>query len=113
MTGHTHETAERETGAAAAAAASVAVDIGEGRGALILYPGERYRGLEIEISPAQGDGHRVHTGVHERTTAAGRTRLTAVFGSLAAGDYVVWVDAATAGPLVTVPEAAVAELTLN
>ena len=35
-----------------ASSASVALDIGGGRGALIIYPSERYRGLEIEISAA-------------------------------------------------------------
>jgi hypothetical protein len=54
----------------------------------------------------------VHTGVHRRATHAGSV-LTAVFGSLAAGDYVVWVDATTEGPAVTVPDGAVVELSLN
>jgi hypothetical protein len=95
----------------AAACASVAIDVGAGSGALILYPGERFRGREIEISRLDGHGHRVHTGVHERTAQA-RSRLTAIFGSLPVGDYVVWEDAGTAGPVVTVPDSAVAEVTL-
>jgi hypothetical protein len=95
----------------AAACASVAIDIGPGSGALILYPGERFRGREIEISRLDGHGHRVHTGVHERTTDA-RSRLTAVFGSLPVGEYVVWEDAGAAGPVVTVPDGAVAEVAL-
>lgn len=92
--------------------ASVAIDIGDGRGALVIYPAERFRRREIEISRADGDGYRVHTGVHERRTHAG-SALTALFGSLPAGDYVVWEDASTAGPTVTVPECAVAELSLS
>ncbi len=92
--------------------ATVALDIGDGRGALVIYPDERYRGLEIEISPTDEDGPRVHTGVHDRTTQAGPV-LTAIFGSLAAGEYVIWQDATTPGPTVTVPEAAVAEVTLS
>ena len=96
----------------AAACASVALDIGAGSGALILYPGERFRGREIEISRLGGHGHRVHTGVHERTTRA-RSRLTAIFGSLPVGDYVVWEEAATEGPVVTVREGAVAEIELT
>ena len=56
-----------------ASSASVALDIGGGRGALIIYPSGRYRGLEIEISATDGDGHRVHTGVHERGSDAGST----------------------------------------
>src|SRR5437879_953139 len=92
----------------AATCASVALDIGEGCGALILYPSERFRGREIEISRADGDGHRVHTGVHERR-AETRSLLTGIFGSLPAGEYRVWEDARTPGPVVTVPEGAVAE----
>jgi hypothetical protein len=92
--------------------ASVALDIGPGRGALVIYPDERFRGREIEISRTDDDGHRVHTGVHERTTQAG-SLLTAIFGSLPAAEYVVWRDDTTAGATVTVPEGMVAELTLS
>ena len=102
-----------ETLAPAAACASVALDIGAGRGALILYPSERFRGGEIEISRAGigEEGRRVHTGVHERRADA-RRLLTAIFGSLPAGDYVVWEDPTTPGPVVTVPDGAVAEVSL-
>jgi hypothetical protein len=92
--------------------ASVALDIGPGRGALVIYPDERFRGREIEISRADGDGRRVHTGVHERTTQTG-SLLTAIFGSLPAAEYVVWEDERTAGASVTVPEGTVAELSLS
>jgi hypothetical protein len=95
-----------------ASSASVALDIGGGRGALIIYPSERYRGLEIEISAADGDGHRVHTGVHERGSDAGSS-LTAIFGSLRAGKYVVWEHDATAGETVTVTDGAIAEVHLG
>jgi hypothetical protein len=98
--------------APAAACASVAIEVGGGRGALVLYPSERFRGREIEISHAPGDGVRVHTGVHERSTAAS-SQLTAVFGSLPAGEYVVWEDAATPGPTVSVGDGLVAELRLT
>ena len=94
-----------------ASSASVALDIGGGRGALIIYPSERYRGREIEISAADGDGRRVHTGVHERGSDAGST-LTAIFGSLPAGPHVIWEDDATSGGTVTVPDGAVAEVHL-
>ena len=94
-----------------ASSASVALDIGGGRGALIIYPSERYRGREIEISPAEGNGHRVHTGVHERGSDDGST-LTAIFGSLPAGEYVVWADELTRGQTVTVPDGAIAETDL-
>jgi hypothetical protein len=95
-----------------AASASVALDIGSGRGALVIYPDDDYRDREIEISRVEGDGRRVHTGVHERPTHTGSI-LTAIFGSLPAGDYLVWTDASTPGPVVTVAEAAVAELALS
>ena len=113
----THPSHNHHAGLApAAASASVAIDIGPGRGALVLYPSERFRGREIEISrvDADGDGEarRVHTGVHDRTTHE-RSLLTAIFGSLPAGDYVVWQDATTRGPVVTVPEGAVAESRIN
>jgi hypothetical protein len=121
-------TAEHGALEAAAACASVALDIGAGSGALILYPSERFRAREIEISRLDGHGprgledhghrghewhgHRVHTGVHERTTQA-RSRLTAIFGSLPAGEYVVWEDATTAGPVVTVGDGVVTEIHLS
>jgi hypothetical protein len=98
--------------APAVASASVAIDIGPGRGALVLYPAERFRDREIEVSRIGGPGHRVHTGVHERTTPA-RSRLTAIFGSLPAGEYVVWEDASTEGPVVTVADEAVTEVSLS
>jgi hypothetical protein len=107
----THGTHEHGALEPAAACASIALDIGAGRGALILYPDERFRGREIEVSPVAGDGHRVHTGVHERTTHA-RSLLTAIFGSLPAGEYVVWEDATTEGPVVAVPDGGVAEVRL-
>jgi hypothetical protein len=91
--------------------ATVALDIGEDRGALVIYPDDRYRGLEIEISPTRASGRRVHTGVHERKTDAGPI-LTAIFGSLPAGEYRVWEDETTAGPVVTVRDGAVAEVKL-
>jgi hypothetical protein len=98
--------------ATTAASAGVALDIGAGQGALVIYPSERFRGREIEISRPHVDGHRVHTGVHERATETGSV-LTAIFGSLPAAEYVIWTDDTTEGPLVTVPDGAVAELRLS
>jgi hypothetical protein len=96
----------------AAACASVALDIGAGCGALVLYPSERFRGAEIEIGRVGGHGRRVHTGVHERTTQT-QSRLTAIFGSLPAGDYIVWEDATTPGPVVSVGDGTIAEVALG
>ena len=97
--------------AEAAPSASVALDIGGGRGALVIYPSEAYRGREIEISRADDGARRVHTGVHDRSTGMG-TVLTAVFGSLATGDYLIWADASSAGPRISVPDGAVVEVEL-
>ncbi len=94
------------------ATASVALDIGGDRGALIILPAARFEGREIEISPASGDGHRVHTGVHPRRSAAGE-RLTAIFGSLPAGEYVIWEDRDRPAAEVTVPAGRVAEISLR
>ena len=113
---HTHAGHQEPESAALTAhqapSASMMLDIGAGRGALVIYPGERYRHREIEISLGDGSGRRVHTGVHDRATAAGMV-LTAVFGSLAAGEYVVWADEKIAGPTVVVPDGGVSELSLN
>jgi hypothetical protein len=97
--------------AEAAQSASVALDVGNGFGALVLLPSERFRGREIEISRVDSDEPRTHTGVHERSTSKGKT-LTAIFGSLPAGEYVIWEDATTAGPEVDVPDGAVAQIRL-
>jgi hypothetical protein len=106
------EVAAARFGERHAAAASVALDIGAGRGALVIYPSDRFRDREIEISRVEGqEQRRVHTGVHERPTLSG-TVLTAVFGSLEAGDYVVWFDEQTPGTVATVSEASVTELAL-
>jgi hypothetical protein len=94
-----------------APSASVALDIGAGRGALVIYPDDRLREREIEISRVDGDGLRVHTGVHERRSQAGST-LTAIFGSLPAGDYVIWADVGTAAGSVSVPDGGIAEINL-
>jgi hypothetical protein len=104
---HAHE----EIGSAHTASASVTLDIGAGRGALVIYPAESYRGREIEISRLGGIGQRVHTGVHERRSASGEM-LTAIFGSLPAGEYVLWADADRQAGSVTVPDGSVVEVSL-
>ncbi len=93
-----------------AVTASVTLDIGEGRGALVIYPDDRYRGSEIEISPS-GSSRRVHTGVHERRACAGSI-LAAIFGSLPAGEYLVWADPPSRSERVTVSDGAITELAL-
>jgi hypothetical protein len=108
---HAHPPVSPDLGAQHASSASVALDIGAGHGALIIYPSESYRGAEIEISRVGAGGRRIHTGVHERWTEAG-PRLTAIFGSLVEGDWVVWADETTARTTVRVSEGAVTELFL-
>ena len=90
---------------------AVALDIGPAAGALVIYPSERYAGCEIEISRPGGE-RRVHTGVHERRTARGPV-LSAIFGRLPPGRYVIWRDSVTPGPTVDVPAAAVTEIPLS
>jgi hypothetical protein len=84
----------------AAECTSIVVEVGGDRGALVLYLDDAFRNHEVEISPV-GSAHRVHTGVLDRATAAG-TALAAVFGSLAAGPYLVWRDNQTAAATVVV-----------
>jgi hypothetical protein len=93
------------------ATASVALDIGANSGALVIYPSQRFAGREIEISRAHS-GRRVHTGVHERGHKQG-SALTAIFGSLLPGRYVIWADADTVATEVTVPAGAVVEVGLS
>jgi hypothetical protein len=52
-----------------------------------------------------------HPAPHDRHAQA-HSRLTAIFGSLPAGDYVVWEDASTPGPIVAVLDGSVAEVRL-
>ena len=90
----------------------MALDIGEGRGALVIYPSERYRGTEIEISRADGDGRRVHTG-RARALHRGPDRSSPRSSAAwTTGDYVVWADETTARTTVRVSEGAVTELFL-
>jgi hypothetical protein len=91
------------------APASVLVEVGAGKGALVLYLEESFRDREIEISRA-GVARRVHTGVLERHTAAGVV-LAAVFGSLAAGPYVIWRNRDTPAASVVVVDGRVTEWT--
>jgi hypothetical protein len=97
---------------ALAASASVTLDIGCGRGALVIYPAERFRGQEIEISPTGTGARRVHTGVHERRAHQGSV-LTAIFGSLQTGEYDIWSDADTRAASVEVRQGAVTEIALT
>jgi hypothetical protein len=84
-------------------AGSVVLDLGDGIGALILDAPAELAGREIEISratDATGARH-THSLVRERVTDAGIS-YAAVYISLVAGDYVVWLDDDTPAGTVTV-----------
>ena len=91
---------------------SVALDIGGGLGALVIYPGERFRDHEIEISRVDEDGAPSSHGRARARLGLGST-LTAIFGSLPAGEYVIWEDSSTAGPVIEVPDGGVAQILLD
>jgi hypothetical protein len=85
----------------------VMLDLGPGVGALVLQADAEMHGLEIEISPSGRDEERSHKQVHERPVA-GRPLYGAVFESLPAGEYTLWLgdrplrrDVAVAGAAVT------------
>jgi len=70
---------------------SLILDIGGDIGALVIHAGPELAEQEIEISPADADpaAHREHNVVHARRDRH-RTAYTAVFPSVASGDYTVW-----------------------
>ena len=85
----------------------VMLDLGPGAGALVLHTDADLHGVEIEISPTARDEERSHKQVHERRVA-GRSLYGAVFDSLPAGEYTLWLDdqplrrhVAVAGAVVT------------
>jgi len=69
----------------------VMLDLGPGVGALVLHTAADLHGTEIEISPTGRDEERSHKQVHERPVA-GRPLYGAVFDSLPAGEYTLWLD---------------------
>ena len=79
---------------------TVVLELGEGVGVLVLDAPPELNGREIEISPS-GGGHRTHSLVRERHLATG-TVYAAVYPSLAAAEYIVWLDDGTPAGRVTV-----------
>ena len=69
----------------------VMLDLGPGVGALVLHTGADLHGAEVEISPSGFDDERSHKQVHERPVS-GRSLYGAVFESLPAGEYTLWLD---------------------
>ena len=90
----------------------VLLDLGPGVGALVLSTGADLHGKEIEISPAGRDEERSHKQVHERPVA-GRPLYGAVFDSLPAGEYTLWLDDAPLRRHVAVAGAAVTDLSIK
>jgi hypothetical protein len=78
-------------GAGATGAGSVILELGGDTGALILHTPAQLHGTEIEISPESDGrpGHRTHSLVRERVTAAG-TSYAAVYPSVPADRYTIW-----------------------
>ena len=90
----------------------VMLDLGPGVGALVLRTGADLHGTEIEISPAGRDEQRSHKQVHERPVA-GRPHYGAVFDSLPAGEYTLWLDDRPLRRQVAVAGAAVTDLSIK
>ncbi len=90
----------------------VLLDLGPGVGALVLRTGADLHGAEIEISPAGRDEERSHKQVHERPVA-GRPLYGAVFDSLPAGEYTLWLDDQPLQRDVAVAGAAVTDLSIK
>src|SRR3954452_24468712 len=100
----------------------VMLDLGPGVGALVLHTGAEMHGKEIEISRAGHDGERSHKQGHERERSpkqvperpvAGRPLYGAVFDSLAAGEYTLWLDDQPLRRHVAVAGAAVTDISLK
>jgi hypothetical protein len=90
----------------------VMLDLGPGAGALVLHTDADLHGVEIEISPAGQDDERSHKQVHERPVA-GRPLYGAVFDSLPAGEYTLWLDDRPLRRHVAVAGAAVTHLSIK
>jgi hypothetical protein len=88
------------------------LDVGPGVGALVLRTGADLHGMEIEISPAGRDDERSHKQVHERPVA-GRPLYGAVFETLPAGEYTLWLDDRPLRRYVAVAGAAVTHLEIK
>ena len=82
--GHGHSDGHETFGAG-----SMLLDIGGDFGALIIHTGPEHNEVEIEISPYDDGTARTHNQVHARHNQHG-TSYSAVFPSVAAGEYTIW-----------------------
>jgi hypothetical protein len=88
------------------------LDLGPGVGALVLHTGPDLHGAEIEISPKGSDEERSHKQVHDRPVG-GRPHYAAVFDSLPAGEYTLWLDDRPLRREVAVAGAAVTDISIK
>jgi hypothetical protein len=88
------------------------LDLGPGVGALVLHTGADLHGVEVEISPAGHDDARSHKQVHERPVA-GRLLYGAVFESLPAGEYTLWLNDQPRRRNVAVADAVVTDISIQ
>ena len=84
------------------------LDIGGDVG-LILITGPELLGHEIEVSPMDAPGARVHTAIHERR-AGDRVICAGLYPGLAAGTYRIWTDEPGVRDRVTIVGGEVAEV---
>jgi hypothetical protein len=87
----------------------VVLDIGGECGALILHTDPGLHGVEVEISPRGRDADRSHKEVLEREIN-GRPAYTAVFESLASGEYTLWTHGEPRSRGVRIEAGAIAEV---
>jgi hypothetical protein len=87
----------------------VVLDIGGSIGSLIVHTGPDLHGTEVEISTTGDDTHRAHKEVLERESG-GHPAFTAVFDTLPAGRYTVWVNGKPRARAVKVEAGRVAQL---
>jgi hypothetical protein len=90
----------------------VMLDLGLGVGALVLHTDADLHGVEVEISPVGRDEDRSHKQVHMRLVT-GRPHYGAVFESLPAGDYTLWLDDRPLRRNVAVAGAAVTDISIK
>ena len=67
------------------------LDTGGGIGALVIRTGPVMDGQEIQLSPVDDDSARCYGMVHPRRTDGGLEHK-AVFPTVAAGEYTMWLD---------------------